>query len=141
MTISDSTRAILAAQDYIKQFMTLDEQGFVASLADDASCVHARIKGGFGLDPEERTGKKKVSDAYRKFFFAITNNFDLNRVKFKAAGALCVQIECEVDEDKKEEGVVHRYRIACHTQLDFRKEENDVLKIIKIWERTSKDPI
>lgn len=139
MTIPDATRAIMAAQEYIKQFTTLNEKGFAALLADNVSCVHTRIKDGVDSGTVELNGKKNVSVAYHKHFFAITGNLDLRYESYKGSG-LQASIECEVAEDKNEDNTVRRYRILSNIELTFREEEG-TLKVVKIWERTSKTPL
>ena len=137
MTLSSSTLANLAGQEYVRQFMDRDKDGFNKSLDDNVSGVHRRIIGGVPGSPFEVSGKKDIYDSYVKYFFSVASNFDLQYVKCKAAG-LHVYIEYEADEDTTgDDGVVGRYRIHCFTELDFEKKEG-VLKIVKIWENTSK---
>jgi hypothetical protein len=137
MTVSNNTLSNLASLEYVRQFMNLDKDGFNKSLDDNVSGVHRRITGGVPGSPFEVKGKKDLYGSYLKYFFSVASNFDLHYIKCKAAG-LQANIEYEADEDTTgDDGVVGRYRIHCFTELEFEKKE-DVLKIVKIWENTSK---
>lgn len=137
MLISDSTQASLAAKKYIKQFLTLNEEGFRNSLDDAIVCIHTRVKDGKEQETVQLNGKEAVSKAYKDNFFSITSNFDLHKDSYVGLG-LQAQIECEVSEDKQEVEIVRRYFLISHIELNFKKDDSGHLKITKIWEKTSK---
>lgn len=136
MTISNNVVSLIAAQKYFEQFIALKDQEFNDTLTEDVRCKHTRMIDGIPGETVELQGKSAVSEAYRKHFFEITNNLDPRKTVF-TANNLKADIHCEVEEDKNEEGMVHRYLMISDIELCFQRTDNE-MKIVQIWEKTSK---
>ena len=135
-----STRSLLMAQAYVINFLDLNEPWFIDALADEVSAVWARVEAGFELQKTETEGKVAVVENFHNNFFAVTSNFDLVETKYSGFG-LHATSKCVIDQDKVDsDQIQRRYHMVCNIKLDF-KEEGENLKIVKIWERTSKDLI
>lgn len=128
------------AQAYVTNFLALNEPWFIDALADEVSAVWARVEDGFELQKTETKGKAAVVEDFHNTFFAVTSNFDLVETRYSGFGPHAT-LNCVIDQDKIDsDQVQRRYHIVCNVKLDF-KEEGENLKIVKIWERTSKDLI
>jgi len=128
------------AQAYVTNFMNLNETGFQDALSDEVKAVWARIEGDFELEKKEIEGKAAVAEFCHDNFFGITNQFDLVESGYSSFGPHAM-LNCVVNQNKIDrDGVERRYHIISKTKLEFKEEGGD-LKIIKIWERTSKDLI
>ncbi len=125
------------AQAYVTNCLALNEPWLVDALADEVSAVWARVESGLELQKTVTEGKDAVAEHFQNTFFAVTNNFDLLEAKYFAFGPQ-VTLKCVIDQDKIDpDQVQRRYHMICNIDLEF-KEEGENLKIVKIWERTSK---
>lgn len=128
--------SLIAAHRYVERFILLDEPAFRNSLTEDVLCKHTRIIDGIPGETVELKGVSAVSEAYRNHFFEITSNLDPLNTAFIAKD-LKADIHCHVEEDKREEGTVHRYLMISDIELCFQRTNNE-MKIVQIWEKTSK---
>jgi hypothetical protein len=135
----NNSATFVAATCFIDSFMCLDAEKFSHMLTEDVSSVNRLLHDQFIAGMNSYSGKAEVIQAYNEKFFNITRNCILHSTGIQICDLQAI-FKCEVTESKQTEQGLKKYKVLCHTQLDFTQEDEE-LKISKIWMDTTKTPL
>ena len=131
MSFNTNTIGYQVANDYLQSSFTLDREKFQSLLSKDVEMQHITD------DHNDRViGRDKVMALYKKKFFDVTSDFDIQEVNIYSNG-LQPKFKCKVSENKKEDN--QNYRVEIHDQTTLHLvEEEGKWKIKKIIAEVSK---
>lgn len=93
---------------------SLSEDAFVAILSPDVELHHQTN----GETPVVANGREPVAALFKKYIFENTSNVDLKSIELHDCNKE-ISLRLLVEEDKAEEGAVHRYLFEEKTNFQF----------------------